>query len=311
MAKEKQIQIEVRDKIATFKSKNFNLVGGNSDYDVVFDFDKDWDAYPKKTAVFVFGKSKPICKLFDGNVCEGVAIYDATMCLIGVFSGDLLTTTPAAVDCVYRSILDEASGEPEAPSENVYNQIIELINKYIKAIDIEGKYAPLVDGKVPAKNLPSYIDDVVNGTMDAGRFHIKNSNESAFDEIDDDGYIINPRRGVLYISDEGNGKPPKVYRWSGTAFVEIASGSAIPAPEGGGFLRAQNGEYILEYGYLLPDAPDLDGKIMRYVDCSWKPVDLPTSGVDKDYVDELVGDISTALDELHTYAQNLVNGGNA
>ncbi|MBP3573852.1 MAG: hypothetical protein J6J71_04520 [Prevotella sp.] len=161
MAKEKQIQIEVRDKIATFKSKNFNLVGGNSDYDVVFDFDKDWEAYPKRTAVFVFGKGKPVYQLFEGNVCEGVAINDATMCLIGVFSGDLVTTTPAAVDCVYRSILDEANGTPEPPSENVYNQIIELINKYIEAIDIEGKYAPLVDGKVPAENLPLMYDFII------------------------------------------------------------------------------------------------------------------------------------------------------
>lgn len=34
-----------------------------------------------------------------------------------------------------------------------------------------------------------------------------------------------------------------------------------------------------------------------------------TDAANKQYVDGLVGDISTALDELHTYAQALVNGG--
>lgn len=160
MAKEKQLLIEVRDKIATLKSKNFNLVGGNNDYDVVFDFDEDWQDLNAKTAIFVFDNENPVYVPFEGNVCAGVAINDATMCLIGVFSGDLRTTTPAVVDCVYRSILDEANGTPAPPKEDVYNQIIELINgigeinAYTKE-ESDAKFAPLVDGKVPAENLPS------------------------------------------------------------------------------------------------------------------------------------------------------------
>lgn len=134
MAKENQLLIEVRDKIATLKSKNFNLVGGNNDYDVVFDFDEDWEKHQTKTAVFVFGNGAPIYKPFDGNVCDGVAISDAAVCLIGVFSGELITTTPAMVDCVYRSILDEANGTPAPPKEDVYNQIIDLINMKIDGV---------------------------------------------------------------------------------------------------------------------------------------------------------------------------------
>lgn len=133
MANEKQLVIEIRDKIATLKSKNFNLVGGNNDYDVVFDFDEQWQKYPTKTAVFVYGKNAPVYKVFEGNICEGVAISGSTMCLIGVFSGDLVTSTPACVECVYRSILDEAGGEPQPPSEDVYNQIMDLLNRYINA----------------------------------------------------------------------------------------------------------------------------------------------------------------------------------
>ena len=132
MTNENELRIEVRDKIATLKSQNFNLVGGNSDYDVVFDFDEDWADVIAKTAIFIYGKSEPVYKVFDGNVCEGVAITDATMCLIGVVAGDVKTTTPACVECIYRSITDEANGVPQPPTEDVYNQIMELLNKYIQ-----------------------------------------------------------------------------------------------------------------------------------------------------------------------------------
>ena len=131
MANEKQIKISVRDKIATLQLVNFTLVGGNSDYDVVFDFDEDWDKYPVKTALFVFGKETRK-KVFDGNICEGVAIEGATMCLIGVFADDIATTTPACLSGIRQSIRDVAKDLPEAPEEDVYNQIMELLNRYIE-----------------------------------------------------------------------------------------------------------------------------------------------------------------------------------
>lgn len=171
MANEKQLVIEVRDKVATFKSKNFNLVGGNNDYDVVFDFDKDWEKHHTKTAIFVFGREKPVCKVFGGNVCEGIAIYNATTCLIGVVAGDVSTTTSAVVDCVYRSIVDEAGETPEPPTEDVYNQIIELLNKYIQQggyvgeediIRVIEKYLeenPIKDGFSPTVS----VEDIGNG----------------------------------------------------------------------------------------------------------------------------------------------------
>ena len=164
MANEKQLLIQVRDKIATLKSKNFNLVGGNSDYDVVFDFDEDWDNYPIKTAVFVFGKNEPIKQVVEGNICKGVAINGSTMCLIGVFAGDLITTTPACVECVYRSILDEADGTPQPPTEDIYNQIMDLLNRYINAV--KGAPSGGTKGQVLKKNSDedydySWQDDVV------------------------------------------------------------------------------------------------------------------------------------------------------
>jgi hypothetical protein len=63
----------------------------------------------------------------------------------------------------------------------------------------------------------------------------------------------------------------------------------------------------------LPEVTEEDnGKILQVVGSTWKTADLPPApDVDKAYVDSLVGDIGSALDELHTYAQNLANGGSA
>lgn len=127
-----QFNIEVREKVATLTSQNFDLVGGNNDYEVVFDFDDAWAGYGAKTALFVFG-GKTVSKVFDGNVCEGVAIENATTCYIGVFAGDVVTTTPAKISCITPSITD-VGGLPQNPPHNVYNEIIALINNYTEQI---------------------------------------------------------------------------------------------------------------------------------------------------------------------------------
>lgn len=136
-----QIKIDVVGKIAKITEQNFQLVGGNSDYEVIFNFDEAWGLYNTKTAVFVYGDRTEF-KVFEGNVCEGVAISNALACYIGVFTGTLMTTTPAKVDCVLPSITDIGS-TPQEPEESVYNQIIELINKYIEQDGDSSQYVKI------------------------------------------------------------------------------------------------------------------------------------------------------------------------
>lgn len=136
-----QIKIDVVGKIAKITEQNFQLVGGNSDYEVIFNFDEAWGLYNTKTAVFVYGDRTEF-KVFEGNVCEGVAISNALACYIGVFTGNLMTTTPAKVDCVLPSITDIGS-TPQEPEESVYNQIIELINKYIEQDGDSSQYVKI------------------------------------------------------------------------------------------------------------------------------------------------------------------------
>lgn len=120
-----EMNIIVRDKIAT-KTDNVIYVCGNSDYVVNFDFDSEWDAYDTKTAQFnVNGKHIPV--VFTGNQCKVPIITNTYAFHVGVFAGDLHTTTAARVPCK-KSILCD-SGAPADPPDDVYNQIMEKLDK--------------------------------------------------------------------------------------------------------------------------------------------------------------------------------------
>jgi hypothetical protein len=69
------------------------------------------------------------------------------------------------------------------------------------ALDLK---ADLVDGKVPASQLPSYVDDVVEVANYAA---LPSTGET----------------GKIYITIDTN----KVYRWSGSAYIEIAENNAV------------------------------------------------------------------------------------
>lgn len=75
-------------------------------------------------------------------------------------------------------------------------------------------YASLgLDGKVPALQLPSYVDDLIEG-------YYRVSNGLFYQEI---GYInlIAGETGKIYVSLDTN----KTYRWGGSSFVYITSGA--------------------------------------------------------------------------------------
>ena len=117
-----RITIQIANKIATCMTA-LPIVCGNSDYLVDFIFDEEWNEHSVKTARFKVNDTY-IDKVFEGNVCEIPIITNAKIVWIGVFAGDLSTSTPALVQC-RPSILD---GEeiPAPPREDVYAQIIEL-----------------------------------------------------------------------------------------------------------------------------------------------------------------------------------------
>lgn len=126
-----QLDINIAYKIAR-AAADYKIVCGNSDYTIKFTFDSEWHAHEVKTARFAFtrnGESKHIDVVFTGDVCEMPVLSNITAVEIGVFAGDLQTTTPCILACE-KSILCK-DGAPEAPAEDVYNQITELCNEAV------------------------------------------------------------------------------------------------------------------------------------------------------------------------------------
>lgn len=126
----KQIVIDVNNKIACLEDKEQFLVCGNNDYEVLFNFDSDWDGIEAKTAVFVYGDT-PIHMPFVGNICEGVAVENATLCAIGVFAGNIKTTTGATIQCL--TSIRDIGGVPKEPAPEVYDKIMEMLDEAIEA----------------------------------------------------------------------------------------------------------------------------------------------------------------------------------
>ena len=103
------LHISVLDKKATYLSRDGDIVCGNSDYVIEFAFDAEWDAYEEKTARFIWnGRYQDVT--FTGTSCPVPIITNAVAVKIGVYAGELSTTTSAVIGC-QKSILCENANE--------------------------------------------------------------------------------------------------------------------------------------------------------------------------------------------------------
>ena len=125
------IEVSVRDKIA-WQTNRMDYICGNSNFAVDFNFDSEWDGIETKTARFIHG-GEHTDVVFTGKMCAVPYILNVSKMEIGVYAGDLYTTTPAKVPCK-KSILCGA-GTPANPPPNVYNQIMEMLNDLYRVVE--------------------------------------------------------------------------------------------------------------------------------------------------------------------------------
>ena len=126
----KNIHITVADKIATNNSPRECIVCGNSDYFITFSFDSEWDAETTRTARFVYykdGKSSFQDCVFVGDTVQAPVMSGVSYVLVGVYAGNLRTSSPARITCK-RSILCDG-GTPVDPPADVYAQLMALLNE--------------------------------------------------------------------------------------------------------------------------------------------------------------------------------------
>ena len=114
------LNVDVVNKIATFQKRGGCIVCGNSDYQIRFTFDSEWSDFPTKTARFITnGQFTDVD--FTGDYCTVPILYDTTEVEVGVYAGELKTTTSAFIGC-YRSILCEIAKPSEENDLNYVNE---------------------------------------------------------------------------------------------------------------------------------------------------------------------------------------------
>ena len=104
------------------------IVCGNSDYTVTFVFDSEWDDYTEKAACFAYCRNGARITEnvpFTGNTCAVPVLHDIDAVEIGVFAGNIRTTSPARITCIRCST--DLHGEPYHPPADVYDQLMELV----------------------------------------------------------------------------------------------------------------------------------------------------------------------------------------
>ena len=115
------INITVREKSARADDRA-RIVCGNSDYAVRFDFDEEWEAYDLKTARFITEGGFFTDVQFTDSDCAVPVLTGTRTLLVGVFAGDVRTTTPAYIPAI--PCITDTGGIPAAPPPDVYAQLI-------------------------------------------------------------------------------------------------------------------------------------------------------------------------------------------
>lgn len=108
----------------------------------------------------------------------------------------------------------------------------------------KGSYATLdSSGHVPSSQLPSYVDDVIEGYYSNGKFY---SDSAKTKEIAGEG-------GKIYTDLTTN----KTYRWGGTAWVEISKSLAIGETAGTAYDGAKGAKNASDISLLKTDVSTL------------------------------------------------------
>ena len=120
------IRVDITNKRATVAGAPV-IVCGNSGYTVEFTFDEEWAGLGPKTARFVYvqdGEVKYQDVVFAGTTVSVPIITNTKEVRVGVFVGELRTSTPAVIPCALS--IRCGTGAPDDPTPSQYDQIIAL-----------------------------------------------------------------------------------------------------------------------------------------------------------------------------------------
>ena len=128
--------ISVKDKIAKYDGSEV-IVCGNSDYTLTFSLDEEWLENDVKTARFIWktdgGAYEYEDKVFSGDTVEVPILRNVDFVYIGLYAGNLITTTAARINCKRSATC--STGTQKEPSEDIYSQIMSMLGDMSAALD--------------------------------------------------------------------------------------------------------------------------------------------------------------------------------
>lgn len=146
---------------------------------------------------------------YRNSVPVSITCYESNNEIIGANTviGDLVGTAAYAISDASGNTIEETYATKTELNAGLNNRIATSqkgVANGIAELD--------ANGKVPASQLPSFGDDIIEGNLTA---------EDIFDNVD--GYPVVPESGKIYVDTTTN----KTYRWSGSAYVEISASLAL------------------------------------------------------------------------------------
>ena len=150
-----EITIMITDKIAEVKGTPI-IVCGNADYTVIFETDEEWSSYSIKTARFNYTQNGVRLHQdvqFTGDRCAVPVMTDVYAVEIGLYAGDIRTSTLARIPCE-RCATDDAAQHPE-PMPDVYDQLLSYLENYTPATS-----APFAFSDVQAVSAGGVSEDI-------------------------------------------------------------------------------------------------------------------------------------------------------
>lgn len=116
------LHINIANKVATYTLRDGAVVCDNTDYTAVFTFDAEWATETKKVARFVWkGRHHDVDIQADGT-CALPRIQGAKVIHVGVYAGELRTTTSAEIPCE-GSILSKTTDPQEGYAAGYVEEI--------------------------------------------------------------------------------------------------------------------------------------------------------------------------------------------
>lgn len=133
------IDIRIKDNIAMQTGGQAFIVRDNSDYVINFTFDVEWAEETAKTARFALQRGGYMDVPFTGSSVAVPVISTGRRVDVGVFAGNLRTTTSATLPLV--PSIRSKGGAPVPPEDAVYDKLIALINSMGEISDDDIKQA--------------------------------------------------------------------------------------------------------------------------------------------------------------------------